>query len=53
MGNILCLLGLHKDEFKEELVYEEKDIEAYNVWYKCKRCGRETEKEGTTHFKII
>jgi ribosomal protein L37AE/L43A len=50
---LLCLIGIHKDEFKTEIVYKKKLVESGNSWWKCKRCGRVTEKSGYTSFGPI
>lgn len=51
--NILCLIGIHKDDFKTEIVYKKEKVEIGNSWWKCKRCGRETEKGGYTSLGPI
>lgn len=49
---LLCLINIHDDEYKYEVVCKTKNQETGNGWWKCKRCGRETEKSGFTHFGI-
>lgn len=50
---LLCLIGIHNNEFMQETVVKTKTVRINNVWDKCKRCGKESEKEGLTTFGPI
>lgn len=53
MKKLLCFLGFHDDEIKEEILHEDKNSMIGNSWFECKRCGRIQYKHGFTHFKAF